>query len=71
MRYTSLLKAYQTPIFRQMEMKEEMGSMYRNLKLQFNILTEENLKLRTQAKQMDVEFLKQEKEFENLSKQMQ
>ena len=54
-----------------MEMKEEMGSMYRNLKLQFNILTEENLKLRTQAKQMDVEFLKQEKEFENLSKQMQ
>lgn len=51
-----------------MEMKEEVGNMYRNLKSEYNLIKEENTKLRTHAKHMDAEFLKKEKEFEALTK---
>ena len=63
-------KAYQTPIFKQTE-KEEVRNMYRNLKIQYNITRDENTRLRTQAKQMDVDLSKKEKEIENLTRQLQ
>lgn len=64
------LKAYQTPIFRQTE-KEELRNMYRNLKIQYNITRDENTRLRTQAKQMDVDLQKKEKDIENLTRTLQ
>ena len=65
-----MLKAYQTPIFKQTE-KEEVRNMYRNLKIQYNITRDENTRLRTQAKQMDVDLQKKEKEIENLTRSLQ
>ena len=66
----NMLKAYQTPIFRQTE-KEEIRNMYRNLKIQYNITRDENTRLRTQSKQMDVDLQKKEKEIENLTRTLQ
>ena len=45
--------------------------MYRNLKIQFNITRDENTRLRTQAKQMDVDLQKKEKEIEQLTRTLQ
>ena len=64
-----MLKAYQIPIFRQTELKE-LNNMFRNLKIQYNMTREENTRLRTQAKQMDVDIVKKEKDIENLTKAM-
>ena len=66
----NMMKAYQTPIFRQTE-KEDFRNMYRNLKIQYNITRDENTRLRTQAKQMDVDLVKKEKDIENLTRQLQ
>jgi hypothetical protein len=47
-------KAYQTPIFKQIE-NEEIKNVHRNLKIQHNIVSDENTRLRTrmQALQLD------------------
>lgn len=45
--------------------------MYRNLKIQYNITRDENTRLRTQAKQMDVDLSKKEKDIENLTRTLQ
>lgn len=66
----SMAKAYQTPLFKQTE-KEEVRNLYRNLKIQFNITRDENTRLRTQVKQMDVDLVKKEKEIENLTRSLQ
>lgn len=66
----NVAKAYQTPIFRQTE-KEEIRNMYRNLKIQYNITRDENTRLRTQSKQMDVDLQKKEKEIENMTRTLQ
>ena len=42
--------------------------MYRNLKIQYNITRDENTRLRTQTKQMDVDLVKKEKDIENLTR---
>ena len=65
-----MIKAYQTPIFRQTE-KEDFRNMYRNLKIQFNMTRDENTRLRTQTKQMDVDLVKKEKDIENLTRTLQ
>jgi len=64
------VKAYQTPVFRPTE-KEEVRNMYRNLKIQYNITRDENTRLRTQAKQNDVDLQRKEKEIENLTRSLQ
>ena len=66
----NVAKAYQTPIFRQTE-KEEIRNMYRNLKIQYNITRDENTRLRTSTKQMDVDLQRKEKEIENLTRTLQ
>ena len=68
--YSNVVKAYHTPIFRPTE-KEEVRNMYRNLKIQYNITRDENTRLRTQAKQLDVDLQKKEKEIENLTRSLQ
>ena len=45
--------------------------MYRNLKIQYNITRDENTRLRTQTKQMDVDLVKKEKDIENLTRTLQ
>ncbi len=45
--------------------------MYRNLKIQYNITRDENTRLRTQVKQMDVDLQKKEKEIENMTRSLQ
>ena len=45
--------------------------MYRNLKMQYNITRDENTRLRTQIKQMDVDQMKKEKDIENLTRSLQ
>ena len=45
--------------------------MYRNLKIQYNITRDENTRLRTQAKQLDVDMQRKEKDIENLTRQLQ
>ena len=67
---SNFVKAYQTPIFKQIE-KEEVKNMYRNLKIQYNITRDENTRLRTQVKQMDVDLQKKEKEIENMTRSLQ
>lgn len=51
----SALKAYQNPIFRPTE-KEEVRNMYRNLKIQYNITRDENTRLRTNVKHLDIDL---------------
>ena len=65
----NVIKAYQTPIFRPTE-KEEVRNMYRNLKITYNITRDENTRLRTQAKQMEVEMQKKEKDIADLTRQL-
>ena len=45
--------------------------MYRNLKIQYNITRDENTRLRTSTKQMDVDLQKKEKEIEDLTRTLQ
>lgn len=45
--------------------------MYRNLKIQYNITRDENTRLRTQVKQMDVDLQRKEKDIENLTRTLQ
>ena len=70
MQHANVAKAYQTPLFRPTE-REEIRNMYRNLKIQYNITRDENTRLRTQAKQMDVDLQKKEKDIENLTRSLQ
>ena len=70
MQQANVAKAYQTPLFRPTE-REEIRNMYRNLKIQYNITRDENTRLRTQAKQMDVDLQKKEKDIENLTRSLQ
>jgi hypothetical protein len=67
---SSVGKAYQTPIFKQQE-REELKNMYRNLKIQYNITKDENVRLRTRASQMNIDLSKKEKDIENLTRQLQ
>jgi len=64
--HNNVLKAYQNPIFRPTE-KEEVRNMYRNVKIQYNITRDENTRLRTQVKNLDLDLQKKEKEIENLT----
>lgn len=45
--------------------------MYRNLKIQYNITKDENVRLRTRASQMNIDLSKKEKDIENLTRQLQ
>lgn len=68
-RNQAMAKAYQAPMFKQQG--EEIKNMYRNLKIQFNITQDENVRLRTRAQQMHLDLCRKEKDIENLTRQLQ
>lgn len=67
-RNQAMAKAYQAPMFKQQG--EEIKNMYRNLKIQFNITQDENVRLRTRAQQMHLDLCRKEKDIENLTRQL-
>jgi len=48
-----------------------MKSVHRNLKVQFNLAQDENMRLRTRIQAMALEFQKNEKEMEIMMRQLQ
>jgi hypothetical protein len=59
------LKAYQQSQFKLQE-REELKNLHRNLKIQFNITTDENTRLRTRLSSLAMDLQKKEKEMEQL-----
>ena len=51
--------------------REEIKNLYRNLKIQFNISQDENVRLRTRLQAYNIDLSRKEKEIENLTIQMQ
>jgi len=64
------LKAYQQSQFKMQE-REELKNIHRNLKIQFNITTDENTRLRTRLSALAMELQKKEKELEQMMRQVQ
>ena len=64
--YNNSLKAYQTSQFTTQKLaeREELKNLHRNLKVQLNMMQDENLRLKTRLQAMATELQRKEKDSE-------